>query len=87
MFHSSFSVFRRHNATKEERFQIESIEKVFNPILLHLFEQKREQYLWLYGKVNVVQAFHGTKISNIPSILERNLEVSRHGRSTGMLNT
>lgn len=76
-------LFQRTGSTKKFCLALKGIEKVTNPVLLMKFEEKKKDYEQMYGHVRVVKVFHGTKNINIPSILENNLQVQRHGQSVG----
>ncbi|KAE8744930.1 hypothetical protein FOCC_FOCC008430, partial [Frankliniella occidentalis] len=77
------AVFRKGAKTKDFVLSIEAIEKVTNPTLQQAFDINKAIYRRQYGHVRTVKVFHGTKITNIPSILKNNLEVRRHGQNRG----
>lgn len=77
------AVFRKGAKTKDFVLSIEAIEKVTNPALQQAFDINKAKYRRQYGHVRTVKVFHGTKITNIPSILKNNLEVRRHGQNRG----
>ena len=78
------AVFNEKNVTKKHRLEIETIDKVHNELLMQRFKEKELQYRKTYGHVKTVKVFHGTKQSNISSILKNNLEVNLHGQHIGM---
>ncbi|KAK3928783.1 putative maleylacetoacetate isomerase 2 [Frankliniella fusca] len=68
---------------KDFKLKIEAIEEVHNPSLQQNFEIYEKIYKRRYGKVQVINAFHGTHSNNIQSVLENNLQCNRSGLNSG----
>lgn len=82
-FQEISNLFEVNCTTKKHRLEIQTIEKVFNDMLINKFYAKEQEYINTFGHVRTFRLFHGTKKSNVSSILSSNLDVSRHGRNVG----
>ena len=54
--------------------KIDSVQIVYNETLEDAFERKKAEFKWKGIPSDEILAFHGTTESNIPSILQTNLQ-------------
>ncbi|KAK3921201.1 Protein mono-ADP-ribosyltransferase PARP12, partial [Frankliniella fusca] len=76
-------VFSLKKFSRETLLKIESIESAQNDGIAQKFKEKQDEYRNKFGHVRVVRLWHGTKTSNISSILKNNFDVNRHGQNRG----
>ncbi|XP_049828498.1 uncharacterized protein LOC126267368 [Schistocerca gregaria] len=69
--------------TTQKHFNITKIVEVQNPFLYSYYLLRKAEMMSRYGHIKEEYLFHGTKIKNISSICEKNLDWRKHGSITG----
>ncbi|XP_046997385.1 protein mono-ADP-ribosyltransferase PARP14-like [Schistocerca americana] len=69
--------------TTQKHFNITKIVEVQNPFLYSYYLLKKAEMMSRYGHIKEEYLFHGSKIENISSICEKNLDWRKHGSITG----
>lgn len=69
--------------TTQKHFQVNKIVEVQNPFLYGCYLLKKAEMESRYGCIKEEYLFHGTKIKNISSICDQNLDWRKHGSVTG----
>ncbi|XP_049785017.1 uncharacterized protein LOC126187788 [Schistocerca cancellata] len=69
--------------TTQKHFNITKIVEVQNPFLYSYYLLRKAEMMSRYGHIKEEYLFHGTKIKNISSICEENLDWRKHGSIIG----
>lgn len=67
-------------------YQVQSVDYYLNPVLIRKFEEMQAEMSKKYPSGNEskqILAFHGTKLENIPNIVQANFDLSKLASNTG----